>query len=169
MNPLLMFYIGSHPDNRGRYLSEILEQDDFWFEVSHDYIQWLFPNEEKSRVTPGAPTITSEIKEEFINDEILRNHLKASFIRILAFYGLAITNQSIEKSANWESRKSNWFIEDTHNNLRITRILKCLFTLGLDNEALQFHNTLVELVQNEKDCGIGETAQQFWSDAVKNA
>ncbi len=89
MNPLILFYIGSHSDSRGRFLSEILEQDDVWFEVTHDYIQWLFPTKEKSRVTPGAPTITKEIKDEFLNDEILRSHLRASFNRILEFYGLA--------------------------------------------------------------------------------
>ncbi len=164
-----MFYIGSHPDSKGRLLAEILEQDDYWLEVTHDYIQWLFPNEEKSRVTPGAPIITKEVKEEFKNDELLQLHLRASFNRMLAFYGLTSRSQGIRKSETWEIRKPNWFIDDTHNNLRITRILKCLCTLGLEKEALQFHQALVELVRNEKDCGIGETAQQFWLEAVKNA
>jgi len=169
MNPLILFYIGSHPDNRGRTLSKILQQDDCWFEVAHDYIQWLFPNEEKSRITPGSPTITAEIKKEFMSDEILQQHLRASFYRILVFYGLTITDRGIVKSDNWENRKLNWFIEDTHNNSRITRILKCLCALGLKNEALQFHHTLVDLVQNEKDCGIGKVAQQYWAEAVCNS
>lgn len=160
--------MGSHPDNRGRTLSEILKQDDLWLEVTHDYIQWLFPNEERSRVAPGTPTITVEVKKEFKSDEILQRHLRASFYRMLAFYGLTATDQGIEKYDIWEKRKLNWFVEDTHNNLRITRMLKCLYALGLENEALQFHQILVKLVQNEKDCGIGTTAQQFWAEAICN-
>ncbi|PHS72038.1 MAG: hypothetical protein COB22_06385 [Cycloclasticus sp.] len=169
MDSLILFYIGSHPDSRGRFLSEILKQDDLWLEATHDYIQWIFPNEDKSRVTPGAPTITTKIKNEFLKDEILQQHLNASFNRMLLFYGLRNTNNTIVKGNNWNSRKSNWFTEDTHNNLRITRILKSLNSLGLKPEALKFHQALTELVENEKDCGIGETAQIFWLNAVKNA
>ena len=169
MNPLILFYIGSHPDSRGRLLAEILEQDDYWFEATHDYIQWLFPNEDKSRVTPMAPTITKEIKVEFHKDEILQQHLKASFCRMLAFYGLAKTVNGVEKSANWETRKLNWFTKDTHNNLRITRILKCLCSLGLKDEAKQLYNELVVLTSREQDCGIGQAAKQYWSEAIKNA
>lgn len=169
MNPLILFYLGSHPDSRGRLLSDILEQDDNWLEVTHDYIQWLFPNKDKSRVTPGAPTITREIQQEFLNDELLREHLKASFYRMLAFYGLAVIGNEIKKSPNWEQRKNNWFINDTHNNLRITRILKSLNSLGLENEAQQFLRALMELVTTEKECGIGETTRRFWAEALKNA
>ncbi len=43
MNRLLAFCYGSHPDHRGRMLAEILKQDDLWFELTHDCIQWLFP------------------------------------------------------------------------------------------------------------------------------
>ena len=164
-----MFYIGSHPDSRGRLLSEILEQDNYWLEVTHDYIQWLFPNKEKSRVTPSTPTITSEVQAAFESDEILQQHLKASFYRMLNFYGLAPTANGIEKASNWEERKSNWFTEDTHNNLRITRILKCLTALGLPNEAQRFHTTLSGLVKSESDCGIGVMAQKYWAEAVENA
>ena len=166
MNPLILFYIGSHPDHRGRTLSEILKQDDCWLEVTHDYIQWLFPNEERSGVNPCVPTITDEIQQAFKNDEILQTHLRASFYRMLSFYGLVATDHGIVKGDNWEKRKLNWFVEDTHNNLRITRILKCLCALGLEDEAIRYHQALVELVQNEKECGIGSMAQQFWAAAV---
>lgn len=167
MNPLIMFYLGSHQDSRGRTLSQILQQDDIWFEVTHDYIQWLFPTKERSGVTSGSPILTPEIVEAFETDEILQQHLRASFRRMLAFYGLVATESGIVKADNWDQRKLNWFVEDTHNNLRITRILKCLCALGLEEEASRFHRALAELVQHEKDCGIGERAQRFWGEAVK--
>lgn len=166
MNPLIMFYLGSHPDGKGRLLSEVLEQDDFWLESCHDYIQWLFPNKARSRVTPDAPIITAEVEKAFLSDELLRNHLMASFTRILSFYGLKHSGNEIAKAENWSARKVNWFIQDTHNNLRITRILKCLRTLGLKSEAEKFYNTLTHLQENEKDCGIENRTYNFWREAI---
>ena len=120
-------------------------------------------------MTPGAPTITKELRAMFDTDEILQQHLKASFVRILSFYGLTYTGSCIVKSLNWDTRKTNWFTEDTHNNLRITRILKCLSNLGMVNEATRFQKALSGLVKTEPDCGIGETAQRCWSAAIDNA
>ena len=167
MERLLGFYLGSHSDNRGRYLSEILVQDDLWFEVTHDYIQWLFPTREFSRVTPDAPVITSVLIEEFHQDEILRNHLKASFYRMLQFYGLTETAGQIGKARNWDERKVNWFVHDTHNNLRITRMLKSMMALGLEAKALSFHDALQKLCACEIDCGIGSTARDYWNRSIR--
>lgn len=100
MNRLILFYLASHPDNRGRFLSEILEQDDFWLESCHDYIQWLFPTREFSRVTPDAPTISKEVEEAFVGDELLQNHLRASYRRILSFYGLTVSGTKIVRAEN---------------------------------------------------------------------
>ena len=166
MNALILFYMGSHPDNRGRLLADILAKDDLWLEVTHDYIQWLFPNRVPSRVVPDAPVVTREVQAAFANDEILRQHLKASFHRMLAFYGLATAESGIVKAGNWEVRKPNWFVADTHNNLRITRILKSLTLLGLKNEATAFQAGLLRLVESEPDCGIGETARLYWVEAL---
>jgi len=65
-SPLVMFYLGSHPDHRGWLLSEILDQDDLWLEATHDFIQWLFPNREPSRVNAHAPILTSGVIAAFL-------------------------------------------------------------------------------------------------------
>lgn len=166
MNRLLAFYYGSHPDSHGRMLAEILKQDDHWLEVCHNYIQWLFPTKEYSRVTPDAPTLDKETIDAFKSDDLLRNHLRAALMRVLFFYGLKLTAGGIVKGSNWAERKSNWFTENTHNSLRITRILKCLHALGLTAEAKAFQSALLELCKAEPDCGIDETAMKFWRDAV---
>ena len=166
MNRLLAFYYGSHPDSHGRMLAEILKQDDQWLEVCHNYIQWLFPTKEFSRVTPDAPVLDKATIEAFKTDELLRKHLRAALIRILSFYGLKLTHKGVIKGPNWEARKSNWFIENTHNSLRITRILKCLNSLGLEIEAKAFQSGLSSLCASETDCGIDKIAMQFWRDAV---
>lgn len=163
---LIGFYRGSHPDHRGRLLAAILDRDDAWFEATHDYVQWLFPNREPSPVNPRAPVLTPGVVAAFLDDELLRRQLRASFHRMLAFYGLVDSGDRIDKSATWAERKRNWFTEEGHNSLRITRILKCLRSLGLAAEANRFHQALRRLRASEPDCGIGDDAFRFWAEAV---
>ena len=46
--PLLRFYAGTGPDDRGRFLREIHQWPDDELEHTHDYIQWLFPLAERN-------------------------------------------------------------------------------------------------------------------------
>jgi len=165
LNRLLAFYYGSHPDDHGRMLAEILRQNDYWFEVCHNYIQWLFPTREFSRVTPDAPILDKVTIGAFLSDDLLRNHLRAALFRILSFYGLALTVNGVDKGSNWHERKSNWFTQNTHNSLRITRILKSLNALGLASEAKAFGRALLSLCETEPDCGVGAVTLKFWRDA----
>lgn len=167
MKTLLAFYYGSHPDDRGRFLAEILRQDDLWLEVTHDYIQWLFPLSERSRVTPWAPLVDREIASMFQGDSLLQDHLLASFGRMLSFYGLRREAGRVVKGENWAERKLNWFTHGTHNNLRITRILKSLSALGLRHEAQAFLACLTELRDSESDCRVEETAFRYWNEAIE--
>lgn len=89
-----------------------------------------------------------------------------NFLRMVSFYGLARKDGCIVKGSNWEARKGNWYIHGTQNDLRITRILKCLTLLGLQSVAEQFHATLAELRESEPDFGIGETAYKYWRAAL---
>lgn len=168
MNRLLAFYYGGSPDERGRFLAEIIRQDDFWLEITHDYIQWLFPLREFSKIAPSAPLVDKDVLEAFRQDELLRRHLLACFIRMLNFYGLVRRNGEIQKGPNWAERKDNWFTEGTHNELRITRILKSLSILGLRDEADRLLSCLEKLRSSEPDCGVSDTAYQFWRDAIRN-
>ena len=167
MNTLLAFYYGSHPDDQGRLLAEILRQDDLWLEQTHDYIQWLFPLSESSRVVPGAPILDSLTINQFRSDRLLQDHLLASFHRMLGFLGLKFDGAIVSKSENWPDRKGEWFSEPTHNLLRITRVLKSLRILGLEKESLAFHNGLSTLIATEPDCAVPEKTKAFWREAIK--
>lgn len=167
MNRLLAFYYGSHPDHRGRTLAEILKQDDFWLEVTHDYIQWLFPLREMSRVNLQAPLADEKTVEAFRSDELLCQHLLASYQRMLAFFGLRrLPDGMVVKSPAWGERKREWFSHDSHNSLRITRMLRSLALLGLEDEARGFQGALADLCASEPDCKISQTSQAFWREAV---
>lgn len=165
-NRLLAFYRGSGVDDRGRRLHEILAHDDRWLEATHDFIQWLFPLREPSGVTPDAPLIDAEVAQAFAHDDDLRERLRASFDRLLAFYGLRRSDGRIEPSPQWPARRGNWFIRPTHNNLRITRILKSCVALGLRDEASQLLDALERLCADKAVCGVGETALAYWREAL---
>ena len=169
MTPLLAFYYGSHPDDRGRFLAEIVKQDDIWLEIAHDYIQWLFPLTEHSRVHPSTPILTPSDIVAFHQDELLRNHMRAALSRMLRFYGLVSRGTAVERAENWDERKTNWFVDPTHNNLRITRILKSLSTLGLEEDARAFLVALENLVATEPDCGVPLESLHFWRAAVPSS
>lgn len=166
MSPLLLFYGGTHPDHRGRMLAEILRQDDDWLEATHDVIQWLFPLAEPSRASRHAPLLDAAAVHAFRHDEVLRQHMRAAFVRVLAFFGLAIGRNGIVKAENWPQRKHAWFTCSTHNSLRLTRMLKSLHTLGFDWEARTLQAFLQTLCETEPGCGIDATSRQFWQHAV---
>ena len=147
-------------------MHEVLEQDDLWLEVTHNYIQWLFPNRLPSRVTPDAPCLTDSDIQLFNEDELLRNHLRASLHRMLAFYGLQLSESALSLAANWDERKSNWWLQDTHNNLRITRVLHCLTACGLRDEAEKVLNGLLHMRETDLNCGVSENAFQYWKEAI---
>nr|XP_020448461.1 opioid growth factor receptor-like [Monopterus albus] len=133
--PNLSFYLGegySSPDD--------LRIDDFhdkWkgdyekLEYAHNYIQWLFPLQEPG-VNPKASTLTKEEIKEFLENSKARENLLKSYELMLDFYGIELCNKEtgqVTRAPNWRDRFNN-LDSHTHNNLRITRILKCLGTLG---------------------------------------
>jgi hypothetical protein len=166
MDRLQRFFLGTGTDDRGRLLDDVLRQDDAWLEHTHDFIQWLFPLVERSGAAPGAPTLDAAAIEAFARDPALRRGLRAGLDRMLAFYGLAWDGTRIGKAASWAVRKRDWFTRDTHNNLRITRMLKSLSVLGLRDEARALHAALAGL-RGEPDCGIGATAWRYWDEAMR--
>ncbi|RXN11126.1 opioid growth factor receptor-like protein [Labeo rohita] len=71
----------------------------------------------------------------FRNDEKVKKKLVKSYKLMLDFYGIHLVDQStgeVARASNWEQRFRH-LNRHTHNNLRITRILKCLGTLGLEH------------------------------------
>jgi len=164
--PLLDFYLGTAPDDHDRALDTILARDDEWLEYTHNFIQWLFPLTSISGANPIAPTLDAAQITEFRSDPALRKQLLRAFDRMLGFYGLNRTANSIDKAPNWEQRKSLWFTHPSHNHLRITRILKCLNTLALGQEARMFYDRLVALKETEPDCGIPTTTFTYWANAI---
>ena len=169
---ILVFYGGSAPDHRGRYLREILKNSDDWLESTHDYIQWLFPLSEVSAFNPHAPVLEQETIRRFRSRPDLQQGLRMSFLRMLDFYGFEVRvdrKLAVRLSAGFKSRAANWLTCGNHNHLRITRILKSLRLLGLQLEAAAFFDCLVGIYASERTkeqpAITGETFR-FWLKAV---
>jgi elongation factor P hydroxylase len=168
---LVPFYLGEQPDAEGRMIQEIWAWDFEALELVHNYIQWLFPIAEKSAFNADAPVLNADIIQAFQNHPQLRQHLLRSFTVLLRFYGLQYDHsaeQSVSRLPDYPHRRTEWIQRFDHNYLRITRILKCLMTLGLAEEARSFYQCLQEIYREERDRIGGETFQ-YWTDAVERS
>ncbi|XP_067287950.1 opioid growth factor receptor-like isoform X2 [Pseudorasbora parva] len=112
--------------------------------------KWLFPIQERG-VNWNAQVLTKMEIKLFRDDEAAKMKLVKSYKLMLDFYGIRLVNEKtgeVKRTDNWKERFSN-LNRYSHNNLRITRILKCLGTLGLQHyqaPLVKFflHETLVE-------------------------
>lgn len=168
---IISFYSGTQPDTQNRMIREIWAWDFEKLECVHNYIQWLFPLPERSAFNADAPIVNAEVIQAFQTNPVLQQNLLRSFTVMLQFYGLQrqeIDNGKIvvTQSENYPNRKREWLFPANHNYLRITRILKCLMTFGLEDEAQAFYHCLRQIYRESSDL-IGDKTLQYWSNAVE--
>jgi hypothetical protein len=168
-SPIIQFYANNAPDNRGRKLSEIWQQNYTWLEKTHDYIQWLFPLPEGSRFNPHAPILTTADIELFKSTEQLGLNLEKSFQLMLDFYGLKLEKAQmiIIPSAAFAERQKDWLHWGNHNHFRITRILKSLKLLGLGAYGVLFFNCLEKIFTIERG-KITQLTFSYWKAAIES-
>jgi hypothetical protein len=168
---LLAFHAGTATDDQARTLDQILQWDDARLERTHDYIQWLFPNQVPSPVNPSAPVVTARHRQAFAQRPELRQNLLRALQRMLDFYCLQSTTEQgmtrISPSADWPTKHPRWLTRGNHNHLRLTRILKCLNLLGLPDQATALFASLDAIAHGEEGAAISQTTHQFWKDAAE--
>ncbi|KAG8899221.1 hypothetical protein FRB99_006852 [Tulasnella sp. 403] len=161
------------PDNLT--IDELHQQ--FWgdydeLEYGHGYIQWLFPIREHGMNYAAQPLQRHEIELMSGSKEIMRR-VWTSYEMMLDFYGMRIVEPRtglLERTENYRSRYRN-LLRSPHNNLRITRILKCLSELGIEYASAGF---LLHLLceQSSKDqlntAGIKGSMDGWWVHCIRN-
>lgn len=152
-SPWLAFYLGRAPDSEGRFLHDILAWTDDDLESIHDYIQWLFPLPEPSMFNPRAPLLTSAEIAAVHVDEIIRDNIRAAYLRMLRFYGL---------TPETEEKPKHWLRANDHNHLRLTRILRSLRLLGFPEEAQELYTAI-----SRYNDAIPARTKEFWREAVQ--
>ncbi|XP_006126250.3 opioid growth factor receptor isoform X2 [Pelodiscus sinensis] len=121
----------------GLYIDDLLEawQEDYeTLEENHSYIQWLFPLRERGMNWRAKPLTLKEIQAFKKNEEVMQRFVRA-YKLMLGFYGINLINQEtgqVRRAENWIQRFRN-LDRFSHNNLRITRILKCLGEMGYEH------------------------------------
>lgn len=176
----LLFYqnrLGSRPD--GVLIEDMLKPKAAggWFgdyvelESNHGYIQWLFP----LRSMSGSNSLSQELMlHEAIAvraDPIIRSRYTTAFQLILDFYGIQMVNNvtgELKRSPNYAERFAN-LQQNTHNNLRISRILKSAGEFGFEHwkfPLLKFFAT--EIYENGLISNSRGSLREYWSESLRN-
>ena len=144
------FLTNNEPDFKNRFLKDIWNFSDEDIEYTHDFIQLLFPLNEKSSAISNGIYLDS-------NEAILR--IKAN----------KLATENIVKSSKWFllflARNSHWKRKHDHNYLRITRIIKSLRLLVSDQEANKFYESFMQLVDENLKSKINLTTLTYWQNA----
>lgn len=68
----------------------------------------------------------------------------------------------MQKGANWDSHCGHWDVRFDHNHLRITRIIRSLRVLGLENEAQAFYGALQQTTRR-----VSTRSREYWRRAAE--
>ncbi|KAG7323788.1 hypothetical protein KOW79_013490 [Hemibagrus wyckioides] len=136
----------------------------------HSYIQWLFPLRE-----PGVNYLATELTKKeiqaFQESEEAKRRLVDSYELMLGFYGIQLTDRGtgdVRRAENWRERFAN-LERNMHNNLRITRILKCLGELGFEHyQAPLVQFFLEETLVKKNLSSVKRSVLDYFLFAVRN-
>jgi Opioid growth factor receptor (OGFr) conserved region len=130
----------------------------------------LFPLTEKSRFNPKSPILTEQDIYSFRASQEVTQNLICSLKLMLGFYGLKVQESNLIISINEDSfteRKKQWLHWGNHNHMRITRILKSLSLLGLEEYSKAFFDCLQQIYITEKG-SITKLTFSYWEEASKS-
>lgn len=132
----LFDFLFEHGKNdSGVSYDEVLLFDNKQLEETHDFIQWVFPNEVASSVLPDAP--------------ILTENLVAAMRRVTSEQGERFNERQtkmVERMMDFWSSNREFFRPSDHNHLRATRLIKFTVLIGDEFAAKMIFFSLVKMV-----------------------
>ncbi|XP_050008942.1 opioid growth factor receptor isoform X12 [Alexandromys fortis] len=156
----------------GSFIEEILQKwkDNYeLLEENHSYIQWLFPLREPGVNWHAKPLTLKEI-DAFKSSMEVKERLVQAYELMLGFYGIQLKDRdtgAVCRAQNFKSRFDN-LNRHSHNNLRITRILKSLGELGLEHyQAPLVRFFLEETLVENKLPSVRQSALDYFLFAVR--
>ncbi|KAH7336899.1 opioid growth factor receptor conserved region-domain-containing protein [Rhizoctonia solani] len=149
-------------------------------ERRHGFIQWLqshmykaFPNP-FTGVNMYANPLTAHEIEEMTASPTIQLRVRRAYELMLDFYGMKLLNTETglvgRKDHDWEERYQN-LIYSSHNNLRITRILKCLSLLSYPHYAAPF---VLHVLNEQSEHGLlnapvlQNSLDRWWANCNRN-
>lgn len=144
---IIAFLSNDGEDFKGRRLSDIWSMSDQEIEATHDFIQIVFPLDEPSQSSFHGVYLGPEDIEAAISNAAVREALIKSSEWFLGF---------LSRSLVWRSGYN-------HNQLRITRVIKCLRLLTTDKHANDWRSKMFQLVE-DRSC-LSQTCLRYWEEA----
>jgi hypothetical protein len=144
LSTLLGFLTNQSPHPCGMYLHQMQLLSRAELEVRHDYIQWFFPLLTPSACHPYAPVLTySELEVLMDRSSVKLNILANADVMIRFFFAGRFP-----------------LIEPSHNDLRMSRMIRCLANFGFKDEAAEVLNMLETIYKHR----IGSMV--FWRESL---
>ncbi|XP_054247813.1 opioid growth factor receptor [Indicator indicator] len=157
----------------GLYIDTLLESWKNNYEVledNHSYIQWLFPLREHGMNRHARPLTWKEIQAFKRSKEVMQRFVRA-YQLMLRFYGIVLVNEEtgeLKRAENWAERFQN-LNRFSHNNLRITRILKCLGEMGYEHYQVHLVKFfLTETLVKETLPNVKKSALDYFLFTIRN-
>ncbi len=124
---ILEFLRGRGTDARGRCLADMWSMDFDELESRHDFVQWMFPLDQRSQFVLESPVLGPDEVAVLKNDSEARACARRSLDAMLAFYGLSRQAEpgggrppSIVRAPSFAARRPVWMTPCNHNYRRLT-------------------------------------------------
>lgn len=146
--------------------------NNFWnysndeLESEHNYVQWLFPNAREG-VAP-APVLSEKTVVIMREDPEIKKNVLKSFDTMLKFLGYSRDTNScaLQRNSDFDERAENWIITNSHNHLRMSRLLLFLKYMGLDDCAKNLFDEFTRLRNDDKyKAYIANSYDNYWQNA----
>jgi hypothetical protein len=147
---ILDFQNGARNHPSGFTFEEMLSQDDNWWESTHDFIQWMFPNNEPSKAQPETPYLADLSYYQLLNHQLIA---AASY----RFFEFLKDNKDFRAGY------------PTHNDLRVTQMIKCVSLIQVSGHreeipmAVWYFYKTIGLVEGSKDWDV----VKYWHQACE--
>ena len=119
----------------------------YMLETAHDWIQWLFPTLVPSQYNQQHRALDTREARLIADDAVCQKNLVLNYQCFLNFIGFTLTDATtgaLRRHANARARLRNLDTEH-HNHSRISRVLACLGSCGLEH----LQQALVEALIDE--------------------
>lgn len=141
------FLMGTAKDGKLRYYDEFFRYTDRQLERYHDYIQYMFPTDRKSKYEL-APTVSVQDARCWGQEEPIVRNMRKAYKRMKQFY----------------SDSERWITPNNHNYRRISRMLRSMRMFSLNNEADDFFSFVSDIYEKNESI-IGSKTYEYW---IKN-
>ncbi len=168
--PFYTFY--AHPDQDngerdGLALNHFLfHMDDAEMERRHNYVQWVFPNPDRSKQRDEVAQYDCTPHEYalFKRDAQVMGRVDLAVKKMLRFWGiLYVSEECVYVDKHGETRFYDKLVDQDHNQLRFTRML--LFLRGVGRDTLA--RTLVQMfVDREINGLVNAITWRCWTGVI---